>query len=132
MNAFRVYARQGTPVSGLRQAIIERYAGRQVFVLTNESVKSYVLSVINQWFGLTTIQIALGVFVAILGIVNTLTVSISDRRRELAVLQAVGGLPRFEEPPGWSARHRRDWADLGCLLELPPCTCCRSLSMMPA
>ena len=30
--------------------------------------------------------------VAILGIVNTLTVSITDRRRELGVLQAVGGL----------------------------------------
>jgi putative ABC transport system permease protein len=30
--------------------------------------------------------------VAILGIVNTLTVSISDRRRELGVLRAVGGL----------------------------------------
>ena len=30
--------------------------------------------------------------VAILGIVNTLTVSIADRRRELGVLQAVGGL----------------------------------------
>ena len=30
--------------------------------------------------------------VAVLGIVNTLTVSISDRKRELGVLQAVGGL----------------------------------------
>jgi putative ABC transport system permease protein len=32
------------------------------------------------------------VAVAILGIVNTLTVSISDRRRELGVLRTVGGL----------------------------------------
>jgi putative ABC transport system permease protein len=32
------------------------------------------------------------VIVAILGIVNTLTVSITDRRRELGVLKAVGGL----------------------------------------
>jgi putative ABC transport system permease protein len=32
------------------------------------------------------------VLVAVLGIVNTLTVSITDRRRELGVLQAVGGL----------------------------------------
>ena len=32
------------------------------------------------------------VLVAILGIVNTLTVSITDRRRELGVLRAVGGL----------------------------------------
>jgi hypothetical protein len=32
------------------------------------------------------------VLVAVLGIVNALTVSITDRRRELGVLQAVGGL----------------------------------------
>jgi putative ABC transport system permease protein len=38
------------------------------------------------------VQIAVAVLVAILGIVNTLTVSITDRRRELGVLQAVGGL----------------------------------------
>jgi putative ABC transport system permease protein len=38
------------------------------------------------------VQIAIAVLVAILGIVNSLTVSIMDRRRELGVLQAVGGL----------------------------------------
>jgi putative ABC transport system permease protein len=37
-------------------------------------------------------QIAVAVLVAVLGIVNTLTVSITDRRRELGVMQAVGGL----------------------------------------
>ena len=32
------------------------------------------------------------VLVAVLGIVNSLTVTIADRRRELGVLRAVGGL----------------------------------------
>ena len=41
---------------------------------------------------MTSVQIAVAVLVAILGIVNTLTVSITDRRRELGVLRAVGGL----------------------------------------
>jgi putative ABC transport system permease protein len=36
--------------------------------------------------------VAVAVFVAVLGIVNSLTVSITDRRRELGVLQAVGAL----------------------------------------
>ena len=77
----------------VRQRILERYAGqRQVFVLTNSELKSYILKVTDQWFGLTSVQIAVAVLVAILGIVNTLTVSITDRRRELGVLQAVGGL----------------------------------------
>src|SRR5207248_6306999 len=73
--------------------IVARYAGRrQVFVLTNRELKSYILKITDQWFGLTSVQIAVAVLVAILGIVNTLTVSITDRRRELGVLQAVGGL----------------------------------------
>ena len=67
-------------------------AQRQVFVLTNAELKGYILKITDQWFGLTSVQIAVAVLVAILGIVNTLTVSITDRRRELGVLQAVGGL----------------------------------------
>ena len=38
------------------------------------------------------VQIAIAMVVAVLGIFTTLTVSIIDRRRELGVLQAVGGL----------------------------------------
>ena len=38
------------------------------------------------------VQIGVAVLVAILGIVNSLTVSITDRRRELGVLKAVGAL----------------------------------------
>ena len=93
MNVFRVYLKPGAPVPDVRQRILERYAGqRQVFVLTNGELKSYILKITDQWFGLTSVQIAVAVLVAILGIVNTLTVSITDRRRELGVLQAVGGL----------------------------------------
>ena len=90
---FRVYLTPGATVSDVRQRILERYAGqRQVFVLTNGELKSYILKITDQWFGLTSVQIAVAVLVAILGIVNTLTVSITDRRRELGVLQAVGAL----------------------------------------
>jgi putative ABC transport system permease protein len=37
-------------------------------------------------------QLFVAILVAVLGIVNSLTVSINDRKRELAVIQAVGGL----------------------------------------
>jgi len=93
VNVFRVYLNPGATVPDVRRRILEKYAGqRQVFVLTNQELKSYILKVTDQWFGLTSVQIAVAVLVAILGIVNTLTVSITDRRRELGVLQAVGGL----------------------------------------
>jgi putative ABC transport system permease protein len=93
VNVFRVYVRPGASTSEVRQRILDRYAPeRQLFVFTNREVKSYILKITDQWFGLTSVQIAVAVLVAILGIVNTLTVSITDRRRELGVLQAVGGL----------------------------------------
>ena len=77
----------------VKRQILDRYAGvRQVFVLTNRELKDYILRITDQWFALTSVQIAVAVLVAILGIVNTLTVSITDRRRELGVLRAVGGL----------------------------------------
>jgi putative ABC transport system permease protein len=90
-NVFRVYVRRGFPVSAVRDAIIARYAGsRRLFVLRNAEVRSYIGGLTDQWMGLTYSQIGVAVLVAILGIVNTLTVSIIDRRRELGVLQAVG------------------------------------------
>ena len=36
-------------------------------------------------------QISVAILVAILGIINSLTVTIADRRRELGILRAVGG-----------------------------------------
>ena len=93
MNAFRLYLSAATQPADVKRQILSRYAGvRQVFVLTNRELKDYILKITDQWFALTSVQIAVAVLVAILGIVNTLTVSITDRRRELGVLQAVGGL----------------------------------------
>jgi putative ABC transport system permease protein len=92
VNLFRVYLTPGSEVQ-VKRRILERYAGeRQVFVLTNSEVRAFIIRITDQWFGLTSVQIAVAVMVAILGIVNTLTVSITDRRRELGVLRAVGGM----------------------------------------
>jgi putative ABC transport system permease protein len=93
VNIFRVYLRPGAPVDVVRRTILERFApGRRLFVLTNKDVRSYITGLTDQWLGLTYAQIAVAVLVAILGIVNTLTVTIIDRRRELGVLRAVGAL----------------------------------------
>jgi putative ABC transport system permease protein len=93
VNIFRLYLQPGAEGPDVTRRILSRFEGqRQVFVLTNADLKGYILKITDQWFGLTSVQIAVAVLVAILGIVNTLTVSITDRRRELGVLQAVGGL----------------------------------------
>ncbi|MEJ5366691.1 MAG: FtsX-like permease family protein [Bryobacteraceae bacterium] len=93
VNAMRVYARPGVDRAALRQRLLDEFGNRtRLFVMTNEELRAYIMRLTDQWFGLTYVQIVVAVLVAILGIVNTLTVSIADRKRELGVLQAVGAL----------------------------------------
>ena len=102
VNTFRVYVRPGASEREVRLRI-EREIGsvQRLFIFTNSEVKQFVLHITDQWFSMTYVQIAVAALVAILGIVNTLTVSITDRRRELGVLQAVGGLRRQVRHTVW-------------------------------
>jgi putative ABC transport system permease protein len=91
VNMFRVYTAPGLDPADVRGRILQRFAGqRRVFVLTNDQLKAHIVAVLGQWSRLTSLQIGIAVLVAILGIVNTLAVSITDRRRELGVLRAIG------------------------------------------
>jgi len=93
VNVFRLYLTPGAKEADVRQRIIDEFGKTQrLFVLTNGDVRQFVQRLTDQWFGLTYVQIAVAVLVAVLGVVNALTVSITDRRRELGVLQAVGAL----------------------------------------
>ena len=95
VNVFRIYLKPGANEAAVRQKILDSYGSQQrLFVLTNRDLRNYVIRLTDQWFGLTYVQIAVAVLVAVLGIVNALTVSIIDRRREIGVLRAVGGLRR--------------------------------------
>ncbi len=92
VNIFRIYLKPGAREQDVREKILSAYGTHQrLFVLTNQDVRDFIIRLTDQWFGLTYVQIAVAVLVAILGIINALTVSIVDRRRELGVLQAVGG-----------------------------------------
>ncbi|MBM3812790.1 MAG: FtsX-like permease family protein [Acidimicrobiia bacterium] len=95
LNGCRVYLKPGASEEKVKAEIVKRLGShRRLFIFTNEAIREYILNITNQWFGLTYVQVAVALLVAVLGIVNTLTVSITDRRRELAILQAVGGLRR--------------------------------------
>lgn len=99
VDTYRIYVTPGTPVAAVRERILQKLGSmHRMFVFTNRELRDYILQLTDQWFALSYIQIAVAVLVAMLGIVNALTVSIADRRRELGVLQAVGGLR-------WQIRH---------------------------
>jgi putative ABC transport system permease protein len=92
-NVARIYVRKGENLAAVRQRLSGALAGRQrLIVLTNDDVRVWIMKLLDNWFAMTYNQIAVAILVAVLGIVNTLTVSITDRRRELGVMQAVGGL----------------------------------------
>lgn len=93
VDLFRVYVEPGVDAGAVRQRILERFVDdRRIFVLSSGEVRDYVSGLTDEWFGMTWVQLSIAILVAILGIVNSLTVTIADRRRELGVLQAVGGL----------------------------------------
>lgn len=72
---------------------IERltYGTDHALVYTNAEFREWIGSLVDQFFLLNYMQLVVAVIVAIMGIVNTLIVSIMDRRREFAIVRAIGG-----------------------------------------
>ncbi len=62
------------------------------FVYTNVEFKRWIASLVDQFFTLNYMQLVVAVTIAVLGIVNTLLISVSERRREIGIVRAIGGL----------------------------------------
>lgn len=91
VNVFNVYLNPGVDELTVRRRVITKYEGkRRIFVRTNREVRDHVIRLADQWLNIAYVQLGIAVLVAILGIANTLTVSVLDSRRELSVLRAVG------------------------------------------
>ena len=68
-------------------------AGEQrAFIYTSEELKAWSARLTDQFFTLTYLEMLIAIFVATMGLVNMLVVSVSERQRELGILRALGGL----------------------------------------
>ncbi|MGH9820309.1 MAG: ABC transporter permease, partial [Pyrinomonadaceae bacterium] len=62
------------------------------FVYTHEEFKQWVSQLIDSFFALMYLQMVVAIFVAALGLANTMVISVDERKRELGIFRAVGGL----------------------------------------
>ena len=82
-------------IGAVRDQIQQMIRGEhRAFIYTNTEYRKWVLDLINGFFVINYMQTAVAVIIAALGIVNTLIISVTERRRELGVLRAIGGLRR--------------------------------------
>jgi putative ABC transport system permease protein len=59
-------------------------------VYTNAEFRGWISGLVDQFFLLNYMQLVVAVIVAVLGIANTLVISVAERRREFGILRAVG------------------------------------------
>jgi putative ABC transport system permease protein len=65
---------------------------QRAFIYTQEEWRAWVLKLLDQFFSMMYMQMLVAIFTAALGIVNALIISTAERKRELGVIRAIGGL----------------------------------------
>lgn len=86
-----VLVEDGEDIAVVEDRIAEALAGQaDATVMTQAEFEGEASAVIDQMLGLVTVLLLLAVVIALLGIVNTLALSVFERTRELGLLRAVG------------------------------------------
>ena len=62
----------------------------RLFIMTATEMKQTIHDLLDQFFALSYIQLVISLLVAVLGITNTLVISVAERRRELGILKSLG------------------------------------------
>ncbi|WNM61778.1 FtsX-like permease family protein [Candidatus Nitrospira neomarina] len=88
---FAVYLKAGQALPVVRRAI-EQVLKNDIPIVTisNGELKTEILEIFDRTFRVTYVLELIALSVAVLGIINTLMTAITERRRELATLRALG------------------------------------------
>jgi len=88
-----VSLKPGQDAMAVKRKIEKLTSGTEhALVYTNAEFKNWISGLVDNFFVLNYMQLVVAVLVALVGIVNTLIISVSERRREFGILRAIGGL----------------------------------------
>jgi putative ABC transport system permease protein len=92
VNSVAVYLKKNTSAEALSDAFRAEFSRSGEFVIySNQSLRTRIFEIFDQTFAVTYVLLTIAVIVAITGIFLSLTILITERSRELAVLRAIGG-----------------------------------------
>ena len=92
VDTFDLMLEKGYDPQLVKQEIHKRFADqRNVLVMTNMDMRREIIRLTDQFWAFTYVQLMVAVLVAVLGIVNSLMVSITERKREIGILRGLGG-----------------------------------------
>ena len=87
-----VSLKPGADPIAVKHKIEQMTAGTEhALVYTNAEFRNWIGSLVDAFFVLNYMQLVVAVFVAIMGIANTLIISVAERRREFGIVRAIGG-----------------------------------------
>lgn len=91
VDRFTISAKPGYSVPAVGEEIERRYQDRKhITVQTIESFKQSILGLMEQSFRLFDVLNLIGVIIGVLGVINTLTMNVIERQREIGGLRSLG------------------------------------------
>ncbi|HSP45256.1 MAG TPA: FtsX-like permease family protein [Chthoniobacterales bacterium] len=91
VNSVAVYLKENHRADELTKAFRAEFSRDGQFVMvSNQSLRRRVFEIFDQTFAVTHVLTAIALFVAITGIFLSLTILITERQRELAIVRALG------------------------------------------
>jgi putative ABC transport system permease protein len=90
INSIAVYARPGTDLAALRDAVVRSVLPLRVDAETTRELRALVITIFDRTFAITYALYVISITIAVLGVVSTLFAMVLERRREIGLLRYLG------------------------------------------